>query len=68
MVSIAIPLLGAHRHLFGALCVSGKADRLGHNELMGHLPALLKAGQTLSRALASSSSAQQAAHVNQWHP
>jgi DNA-binding IclR family transcriptional regulator len=68
MASIAIPLLGAHRHLFGALCVSGTADRLGRDELLGHLPALLKSGQTLSRALASSSSAQFAAHVTRWHP
>jgi DNA-binding IclR family transcriptional regulator len=68
MASIAAPVFGSHRHLFGALCVSGPVDRLGRDQLMAHLPALLKSCETLSRGLASSSSAQYAAHASQWHP
>lgn len=51
MSSIAIPVFRATRQLFGALCVSGVADRLTREVLETyHLP-LVEAGNQLARAL-----------------
>lgn len=51
--SIAIPVFGHKRRLFGALCISGVADELKHEDLLGHLEPLIAAGTELSRALAA---------------
>lgn len=68
MSSIAVPVLGPRRHLFGALCISGTADRLGRPELIRHLEAVLKASQSLSQALSSSAFEQHRANSSTWHP
>lgn len=53
MSSIAIPVFRASRELFGALCVSGQADRLTVQVLEQHLKPLIDAGAELSRALSA---------------
>jgi len=52
MASIAVPVMGPRRRLFGAVCVSGTVDRLGEAELMRHLPRLQTAASQLARAIA----------------
>ena len=51
MASIAVPVIGAKRALFGALCISGLAERLPKERLQAHLPTLIEAGARLTRAL-----------------
>lgn len=51
MSSIAIPVFRASRRLYGALCISGLAERLPRDALLAHLPPLIDAGADLSRAL-----------------
>jgi DNA-binding IclR family transcriptional regulator len=51
MSSIAIPVLGAKRKIFGALCISGLTLRLPGDVLTAHLPLLIEAGASLSRTL-----------------
>lgn len=51
MSSIAVPVIGARRRLFGAVCVSGEVDRLGQDALLRHLPRLQLAATQLSRAI-----------------
>ncbi len=53
MASIAVPVIGARRRLFGAVCVSGTVDRLGHEALLRHLPKLQAAAAQLSRAVSA---------------
>jgi DNA-binding IclR family transcriptional regulator len=53
MASIAAPVLGTRRTLFGAVCVSGTLERLDRAALLRHLPRLLKAAAELSRAVSS---------------
>ena len=57
MSSIAVPVFAARRRLFGAVCVSGLADRLGEAELLAHLPLLIRCSERLSAALAASTTA-----------
>ena len=52
MASIAVPVFDARRRLFGAMCVSGRLDRLDQAQLMRHLPRLQAAATQLSRAIA----------------
>jgi len=52
MASIAVPVRGARRRLFGAVCVSGTVDRLDSNDLLRHLPRLQAAATQLTRAIA----------------
>ncbi|HEY9280612.1 MAG TPA: IclR family transcriptional regulator [Eoetvoesiella sp.] len=68
MSSIAIPVFGAGRRLFGALCVSGQAERLPHDVLAGHLKRLINAEASLSRALASNGSDKSFKSPASWHP
>lgn len=68
MSSIAVPVFGARRKLFGALCISGLAQRLGRDELQRHLPALLRCSQDLSQALARSAWGQVVPKPGAWHP
>ncbi len=68
MCSIAAPVFSAGRQLFGALCVSGTADRLGNAELTRHLSPLLRSSQSLTQALARSSWAQRNPDQAVWHP
>ena len=53
MSSIAVPVLGMRRRLFGAVCVSGEVDRLGEDALLRHLPRLQVAATQLSRAISA---------------
>jgi DNA-binding IclR family transcriptional regulator len=53
MASIAVPVLGSRRALFGAVCVSGTLDRLDRPKLERHLPRLSKAAAELTRAVTS---------------
>jgi DNA-binding IclR family transcriptional regulator len=66
MSSIAIPVIGPRRHLFGALCVSGTAARLRHDDLLRHLKPLQDAGARMSRALASSEARPHAIPATRW--
>jgi DNA-binding IclR family transcriptional regulator len=66
MSSIAVPAFGARRKLAGALCISGLAQRLGQDELLRHLPVLLRASQDLSQALAHRSWGEPKPAA--WHP
>ena len=50
--SISVPVFGARRRLFGALCISGEVSRLSRDDLTQYLDALLKSSEELSRALA----------------
>ncbi|MDO9404618.1 MAG: IclR family transcriptional regulator [Polaromonas sp.] len=68
MASIAIPVFTASRSLFGALCISGLAERLPQGTLESHLPALTAAGAQLSRALSSPDAPRANAAGNRWHP
>jgi DNA-binding IclR family transcriptional regulator len=68
MTSIAIPVFSTGRKLFGALCVSGLAQRLPPATLAGHLPLLLEAGTRLSRALSSDKISPAGSVPNRWHP
>jgi DNA-binding IclR family transcriptional regulator len=68
MASIAIPVFGANQKLFGALCVSGLANRLPQAMLTGYLPLLLEAGAQLSRALSSDKAPVPGNVPNRWHP
>lgn len=54
MCSISVPIFGAHRRLFGALCVSGESARLDDAGLMRHLDALIASSEQLGRALTAS--------------
>jgi DNA-binding IclR family transcriptional regulator len=54
MSSIAIPVFGPRRSLFGALCISGETRHLPGEVLLSHLARLIEAGASLSRALARS--------------
>jgi DNA-binding IclR family transcriptional regulator len=56
MSSIAIPVLGVQRKIFGALCISGLTLRLPSPVLTAHLPLLIKAGASLSRTLSLNTS------------
>lgn len=56
MSSIAIPVLGVQRKIFGALCISGLTLRLPSSVLTVHLPLLIKAGASLSRTLSLNTS------------
>jgi DNA-binding IclR family transcriptional regulator len=51
LASIAIPVFGDRRSLFGAICISGETQHLPHDVLLSHLPLLIAAGASLSRAL-----------------
>ncbi|WP_442596688.1 IclR family transcriptional regulator [Parapusillimonas sp. JC17] len=53
MASIAIPVFRASRELFGALCISGQAERLTFDVLNQHLKPLIEAGAELGRALSA---------------
>jgi DNA-binding IclR family transcriptional regulator len=53
LCSVSVPVFGARRRLFGALCVSGESQRLGQSELHAHLGALIANSEKLSRALAA---------------
>lgn len=53
MSSISAPVFTAQRRLFGAMCISGSADRLGNEALLKHLPRLIAAAESLSRELAA---------------
>lgn len=68
MCSIAVPVFGAGRELFGALCISGTVDRLGEADLLPLQPALQQAGQALSLALAKNSWRRVDARPAAWHP
>lgn len=68
MSSIAIPVFGAHRKLFGALCISGLTQRLPREILASHLPLLVEAGASLSRALSANQSPLRMAASTTWHP
>jgi len=52
MASVAVPVFGPRRRLFGAMCVSGTLERLDHARLMRHLPRLQAAATQLARAIA----------------
>lgn len=68
MCSIAVPVFGSGRELFGALCISGTVDRLGEADLLPLRPALQRAGQALSQALTKSSWTPLNAQPAAWHP
>ncbi len=53
MSSIAIPVFRASRELFGALCVSGQAERLNYDVLNQNLKPLIAAGTELARSLSA---------------
>lgn len=65
---LAIPVFGAHRKLFGALCISGLTQRLPRETLASHLPLLVEAGASLSRALSANQSPLLMAGSTTWHP
>lgn len=66
MASIAVPVLGARRALFGAVCVSGTLERLDRDRLARHLPRLAKAAAELSRAVSSGVTRHEIAK-RRWH-
>lgn len=69
MSSIAAPVFGARRKLFGTLCISGLAQRLGRDELLRHLPVLMGSSQDLSQALAARRAWERGpAEGSGWHP
>lgn len=68
MSSIAVPVFGARRQLFGALCISGLAQKLGEQQLGAHLPALQRAAQSLSLALARRAWSEPPTPTATWHP
>jgi DNA-binding IclR family transcriptional regulator len=68
MSSIAVPVVAAGRRLFGALCVSGLAQRLTREVLMTHLEPLIDAGAGLSRALSADRPKPSDKSRASWHP
>lgn len=52
MASVAVPVFGPRRRLFGAMCVSGTMQRLDEPQLLRHLPRLQAAAAQLARAIA----------------
>ena len=68
MSSIAVPVFGARRKLFGALCISGLAHKLGEQQLTGYLPALQRAAHSLSAALARQTWPVPTGGAGAWHP
>ena len=68
MASIAIPVFGTGRKLFGAMCVSGLVQRLPKATLVDHLPLLLEVGTRLSQVLSSDKRSAPSIAPNRWHP
>lgn len=66
MASIAAPVLGSRRALYGAVCVSGTLERLDRAKLLRHLPRLQKAAAELSRAVSSGITRHEIAK-RRWH-
>ena len=50
--SISVPVFGPGQCLFGALCISGMAEELRREALVGYLDVLVEAATRLSRTLA----------------
>ena len=68
MSSIAVPVFGVGHTLYGALCISGTAKRLGRAELAIHFATLQESSQNLSKALAEIAWSQPLRASNAWHP
>jgi DNA-binding IclR family transcriptional regulator len=68
MSSIAVPVFGVGHTLYGALCISGTAKRLGRAELAIHFATLQESSQNLSKALAKIAWSQPLRASNAWHP
>ncbi|MEO8752042.1 MAG: IclR family transcriptional regulator [Casimicrobiaceae bacterium] len=66
MASIAVPVIGARRRLFGAVCVSGTVDRLGQEALLRHLPKLQAAAAQISRAVSAPATRREVVVDQRW--
>lgn len=66
MASIAVPVVGTRRRLFGAVCVSGTVDRLAGDELMRHLPKLQAAANRLSSLVSAPATRPEVQFAQRW--